>query len=84
MARYYFDLQFGDVQYNDDEGKVLRQPTDAFQQMVQTLAEVGREIVVRPGEPAVIGTVRDDAGVLWRGRLSLEVQQFGPSQKPMR
>ena len=81
MARYYFDLHFGDVTYNDDEGKVLTRASDAFQQMAQTLAEIGREMVAKPGEPAVVGIVRDDRGALWRGRLSLEVQRLRPPEK---
>jgi hypothetical protein len=81
MARYYFDLHFGDIVYNDEEGKVLKRPTEAFKQMAETLAEVGREMVAKPGQPAVVGVVRDDTGVLWRGRLSLEVQRFQPSER---
>jgi hypothetical protein len=80
MARYYFDLQFGDVIYNDDEGKVLKRRSDAFHQMAQTLAEVGRDVVAKAGQP-VVGVVRDAKGVLWRGKLSLEVQRFRPSER---
>lgn len=75
MARYYFDLQFGEVVYNDVEGKVLKRPGDAFREMAETLLEVGREVVVRPGQPDVTGIVRDQGGVLWRGRLSLDIQK---------
>ena len=81
MAHYYFDLQYGDMHHTDDEGEVLKRRGDASREMVQTLAEVGRDIVSRPGESAVVGVVRDDKGVLWRGRLSLEVQRLEPSER---
>jgi hypothetical protein len=76
MPRYFFDLQLGDVTYSDDEGMLLKRRDDAFGQMAQTLLQIGQTLVATPGEPDVVGIVRDDRGVLWRGRLSLHVQRF--------
>lgn len=76
MPRYYFDLQFRDIAYNDDEGTVLKTPEDAVRQMGQTLLEIGQQALAIAGEHEVGGTVRDDTGLLWRSRLSLQVERL--------
>jgi hypothetical protein len=76
MPRYYFDLRFGDIAYNDDEGTVLKTPEDAVRQMGQTLLEIGQQALAIAGQHEVGGTVRDDTGLLWRSRLSLQVERL--------
>lgn len=76
MPRYYFDLQFGGIAYKDEEGTVLKTPEDAVRMIGRTLLEIGQQDLADAGEHEVVGTVRDDGGLLWRSQLSLRVERL--------
>lgn len=73
MPKYFFDFQDDANICRDDEGIEFSDPTAACQQMRSTLLEIGREILVAEAQRELVGIIRDEHGVLWRGQLLLQV-----------
>jgi hypothetical protein len=74
MTKYFFDFEDGANIHRDDEGIELSDVSLARQQMRFTLLERGKEIMANDEQRQLVGIIRDESGVLWRGRLSLEAR----------
>ena len=79
MRRYYFDLEQGLEICQDDVGMEFSDLDSATAEMRRTLVELGKEIVDSTSSWELYGTIRDDKGVLWRGRLSFEQDSTSPA-----
>lgn len=77
--RYYFDLEQGLAMCQDDAGMEFSDLNSAIAEMCRTLVELGKEIVDSTSNWELYGTIRDDNGVLWRGRLSFEQERANPN-----
>jgi len=79
MPKYFFDFQDDTNICRDDEGIEFSDPATACQQMRSTLLDMGRDILRIDAQCQLVGVIRDEQGVLWRGQLSLQVGWSGPS-----
>jgi hypothetical protein len=73
MPKYFFDFEDGTNIHRDDEGIELSETSVACQQMRSTLLEIGKDVITIEEQRQLVGIIRDANGVLWRGRLSLEI-----------
>ena len=74
MPKYFFD--FGDEadSCRDDEGIEFPNADAACQEMLSTLFEMGKHALVTDPQRELVGIVRNENGVLWRGQLYLQAE----------
>lgn len=72
MPRYYFDFEDGANIWRDGEGVNFANQNDACQQMRLTMLEMARDLTSGGHQWNLIGVIRDQSGVIWRGRLSFD------------
>lgn len=83
MPKYFFDFQDDVNLCRDDEGIEFSDPATACQQMRSTLLDMGRDILRIGAQRQIVGVIRDEQGVLWRGQLSLQVGWSSPPAAQM-
>jgi len=74
MPKFYFDVEDGVCAFHDADGLQLARAAAAFDQMRRTLLEIGKQVITSDSQRQLIGTIRDDKGVLWRARLRFDVE----------
>ena len=72
MPTYYFDFEFNEKVYRDEEGIEFLDAAIAQKQMRLTLLDMAKQVFANDGSRQLVGTIRDEGGVLWRGCLSFE------------
>lgn len=74
MPRYYFDFEDGANIWRDGEGLDFDGQDLACQQMRLTMLEMARDLTSGENDWSLVGAVRDHSGVIWRARLSFEIE----------
>ena len=73
MPRYYFDIEDGVNSHHDDEGVEFSGASAAYDAMRSTLLEISKQVMASDGPRQIVGIIRDRNGLLWRGRLSFDI-----------
>jgi hypothetical protein len=72
MPRFYFDIQMGEISYQDEEGTDLSGPLDARVMALEALASFAKDDRSDRGQGHWAADVRDQTGrVIYRATLSL-------------
>ena len=78
MPKYFFDFQDDTSASRDNEGIEFSDAATACQQMRSALLDMGRDILRIDAQCQLVGVIRDEQGILWRGQLSLQVGESSP------
>jgi uncharacterized protein DUF6894 len=73
MRRYFFDIELGNANAEDEEGLILPNLEAVQKEALRTLAEIAKELISFPADMSV--RVRDEAGGVMRARVVFEIER---------
>lgn len=83
MARYYFDIDDGEIETSDDDGLDLDNLNEARDRAIAVLPNIAREVLPDGDRREFVVSVRDDRGdAVFRATLSFRAEWLVAPPKP--